>query len=289
MENVSSAFLLTLFAGASTGIGSLLAIYEKKSSPGFLSASLGFSAGVLLYLSFAGIFPESLEVLEESMEGHLGAWVSVASFFTGILFVVLLDRLLSRANPHHGTLGDGGGDHPEGAQRPLTSGSHLQVPSASAERRPVESMNIARMGLFTAVVIAVHNFSEGLATFVGALHDLTFGFSIAVAIAIHNIPEGISIAGPIYAATGDRKRAFGISFLSGIAEPVGALIGFAILQSFFSPLFFGILLGNVSGIMVFLALDQLLPTARAYGQEHTAMYGMLAGMLLMAVSLLLLH
>jgi ZIP family zinc transporter len=144
-----------------------------------------------------------------------------------------------------------------------------------------------RMGLFTALAIAIHNFPEGFATFMSALKDTKLGIAIAVALAIHNIPEGIAVSIPIFYATGSRKKAFVYSFLSGLAEPVGALVGYLILLSFLNDIVFGIVFASVAGIMVFISLDELLPAAREYGQYHLAAYGLVAGMLVMALSLLL--
>ena len=144
-----------------------------------------------------------------------------------------------------------------------------------------------RMGLFTALAIAIHNFPEGLATFAAALADPALGISTAIAIAIHNIPEGISVSVPIYYATGDRKKAFVYSFASGLSEPVGALLGYFVLRAYFSDTVFGVLFAGVGGIMVFISLDELLPTAKEYGEGHVAIYGLIAGMALMALSLLL--
>jgi ZIP family zinc transporter len=143
------------------------------------------------------------------------------------------------------------------------------------------------MGMFTALAIAIHNFPEGLATFAAALSDPALGLSIAVAIAIHNIPEGISVSVPVYYATGSKKKAFYYSFLSGTAEPVGALIGYFILLNFFSDFVFGILFAGVAGIMVFISLDELLPSAQKYGEHHLSIYGLIVGMAVMALSLLL--
>ena len=144
-----------------------------------------------------------------------------------------------------------------------------------------------RLGTFTALAIAIHNFPEGLATFTSAIKDPALGVAIAVAVAIHNIPEGIAVSVPIYYATGDRKKAFTLSFLSGLSEPVGAIIGYLILYRFFNDVVYGVLFASVAGIMVFISLDELLPTAREYGEAHLSIYGMVAGMLVMAVSLLL--
>jgi ZIP family zinc transporter len=155
------------------------------------------------------------------------------------------------------------------------------------EEAGVKNQKLLRMGMFTALAIAIHNFPEGLATFAAALTDPALGISIAVAIAIHNIPEGISVSVPIYYATGSKKKAFYYSFLSGLAEPVGAVIGYAILLNFFSDFIFGILFAGVAGIMVFISLDELLPSAQKYGEHHLSIYGLILGMAVMALSLLL--
>ena len=150
-----------------------------------------------------------------------------------------------------------------------------------------EQSKLMRMGLFTALAIAIHNFPEGLATFIAALDDPSLGIAIAVAIAIHNIPEGIAVSVPIYYATGNKKKAFWYSFSSGLAEPVGALIGFLILMPFLSPLIFGLIFAGVAGIMVFISIDELLPAAQEFGEHHLSIYGLIAGMMLMAFSLLM--
>jgi ZIP family zinc transporter len=143
------------------------------------------------------------------------------------------------------------------------------------------------MGLFSAFAIAVHNFPEGLATFMAGMTNPTLGISIAVAIAIHNIPEGLAVSVPIYYATGSKKKAFVLSFLSGLSEPVGAIIGYFFLRWFFTESVLGFIFAAVAGIMVFISLDELLPTAEEYGEHHVAIYGLIAGMAVMALSLVL--
>lgn len=144
-----------------------------------------------------------------------------------------------------------------------------------------------RTGVFTAVTIAVHNFPEGLATFISAMQDLSVALPVVAAIAIHNIPEGIAVSVPIYYASGSKKKAFMYSFLSGLAEPLGAIVGYLLLMPFMNDLVFGILFAAVAGIMVFISMDELLPAAREYGEHHLSMYGLVGGMIVMAVSLLL--
>lgn len=260
--NILFAFSLTLLAGLSTGIGSLLAFFTKKTNTRFLSLSLGFSAGVMLYVSFVEILLKSKKAFIESLGNVAGSWVTIISFFAGIFLIAIIDKIVPKfENPHEIRKVEEIGEH--------------------------KSKKLLRMGLFSAFAISIHNFPEGLATFAGALKNPTLGISIALAIAIHNIPEGISVSIPIYYSTGSKKKAFFYSFLSGLAEPIGALIGFLILLPFFNDIIFGILFAMVAGIMVFISLDELLPTAREYGEPHLAIYGLIVGMIVMAVSLLL--
>jgi len=263
-ETLIFAFGLTLFAGLATGIGSIFALFCHHTNKNFLSASLGFSAGVMIYVSFIEIFQKAKDSLIEAKGVFLGSWLTVISFFGGIIFILLIDMFIpSYENPHE---------------------PHI---IEEMNENKLQGPKLMRMGIFTAIAIAIHNFPEGLATFTAALTNPTIGISIAVAIAIHNIPEGISVAVPIHAATGSRKKAFWYSFLSGVSEPVGALIGYLILMPFFSPVTFGILFASVAGIMVFVSLDGLIPTAKQYGTGHIAIYGIIAGMAVMALSLLL--
>ncbi|MHC4556559.1 MAG: zinc transporter ZupT [Planctomycetota bacterium] len=266
LQSVLIAFGLTLFAGLSTGLGSALAFFAKRTNTKLLSAALGFSAGVMIYVSFVEIFPKAKDCLIFELGQVAGYWTTVMAFFAGIVFIGIIDKLVpSFENPHE-----------------VHRAEEMDEPELAARFK-----KLYRMGLFTALAIAIHNFPEGLATFFSALRDTKLGIAIAVAIAIHNVPEGIAVSIPIFYATGNRKKAFAYSFLSGLAEPLGALIGYAILFSFFSDVVFGILFAAVAGIMVFISLDELLPTAREYGQHHLAAYGLVAGMAVMALSLLL--
>jgi zinc transporter, ZIP family len=227
----------------------------------------------MIYLSFVEIFAKSRAALVRALGEVAGTWATVGGFFAGILVIALVDRLVpSYENPHE-------------AQRieEMTEAHRAELQREQARG----DIKLLRMGVFTALAIAIHNFPEGLATFAAALSNPTLGVSIAVAIAIHNIPEGIAVSVPIFFATGSRKKAFWYSFLSGASEPVGALVGYVLLQAFFTDTVFGVLFSAVGGIMVFIALDELLPTAREYGTGHIAIYGVVLGMALMAVSLVL--
>jgi ZIP family zinc transporter len=272
-ETIFFAFGLTLFAGLATGIGSVLAFFTKKTNTSFLSVALGFSAGVMIYVSFVEIFVKAKIALQVELGEVHGMWATVAAFFGGVLFIGIIDRLVpSEKNPHE--------------IRKIEEIDSLED-QMEQEAPEQKDKKLLRMGVFTALAIGIHNFPEGLATFTAALTDPNLGFAIAVAIAIHNIPEGIAVAVPIYYATESRGKAFTLSFLSGLAEPVGALIGYLLLMPILTPTVFGIIFASVAGIMVFISLDELLPTAQEYGEHHLSMYGLVLGMAVMALSLLL--
>lgn len=266
MENESILFALglTVFAGLSTGVGSVMAFFSKRFSPKFLAAALGFSAGVMIYVSLVEIFAKAKDSLTALYGIKQGYWVTVIAFFVGIGIIALIDKLVpSYENPH-------------------------ELKNLEREKAEEAHKNkLMRMGLFSALAIGLHNFPEGLATFMGALQDPALGISIAIAIAIHNIPEGIAVSVPIYYATKSRKKAFNYSFLSGFAEPIGALVGFFLLRRFFSDATFGVAFAAVAGIMVYISLDELLPTAEEYGEHHVSITGLIAGMLVMASSLVM--
>ena len=301
MNPVLVALGLTLFAGMATGIGSVIAFTAKRTNFRFLSIATGFSAGVMLYVSFVEILVKGGDALALRYGEAAGNWINVAAFFAGMLLIGLIDNLIPAAeNPHE--------THAESETRPLHD-PNAPIPDFEHqdESRPKNGEisvhdhahhhhKLMRMGLFTALAIGIHNFPEGLATFLAALHDPSLGIAIAVAVALHNIPEGISVSVPIFYATGDRRKAFLYSFLSGLAEPVGALIAYFALRLFvgcdnclFPPRVMGILFGAVAGIMVYISVDELLPTSRAYGKGHDSLLGLVAGMALMALSLLLMQ
>ncbi|MDD2512120.1 MAG: zinc transporter ZupT [Proteiniphilum sp.] len=252
------AFLLTLFAGLSTGIGSLIAFLAKRTNTNFLSLSLGLSAGVMIYVSFMEMMPQSVALLTAKFGEKTGMLYLMLGFFGGIALIALIDFLVPESrNPH--------------------------------EMHGVEEMKtnsrLKQTGIITAITIAIHNFPEGIATFMSALTTLKVAIPITVAIAIHNIPEGIAVAVPVYHATGNRKKAFWLSFASGLAEPLGALIAFWFLLPFWSPTLNAFILAAVAGIMIYISLDELLPSAEKYGKHHLSIIGLITGMAIMALSL----
>lgn len=286
MDGFWFALALTAFAGLSTGFGSALAFFAKRTNYRFLSIATGFSAGVMLYVSFVEIFPKGAEAMVECLGDFWGHWANAASFFAGILLIAVIDYLVPEAeNPHE--------THSEAELAPLHNPG--LSPGAVAARSGPHHHKLLRMGLFTALAIAIHNFPEGVVTFLAALEDPALGIAIAGAIALHNIPEGISVSVPIYYATGSRMKAFFYSLLSGLAEPVGAVIAYLLIvllaggEGGIPPGVMGALFGGVAGIMVYISLDELLPTSRAYGKGHDSLSGLLAGMVVMALSLLVMR
>jgi Predicted divalent heavy-metal cations transporter len=262
--NIWLAFGLTIIAGLSTGIGSTIAFFTKKTNTKFLSLSLGFSAGVMIYVSMVEIFFKARESLTDVLGSKTGSIVTVISFFGGMFLIALIDKLIpQKDNPHE-----------------IQKVENLSKTNLHSDK-------LMRTGIFTALAIAIHNFPEGLATFVSALQEPSLAIPIVAAIAIHNIPEGIAVSVPIYYATGNKKKAFLYSVASGLSEPLGAVIGYLILMPFMNDMTYGILFAAVAGIMVFISLDELLPSAREYGNHHLSIYGVVSGMIVMAISLLL--
>ena len=269
--NLSFAMLLTTLAGLSTGIGSAIAFFIRTPKYSYLAVALGFSAGVMVYISFTELLGTAIEDI-----GFAGANIA---FFVGIGFIALIDMLIPHEYEEERVTN--ASQNSSGQPKTAVLPPQLAAPSKSF---------LMRSGVLIAVGIAIHNFPEGLVTFCGAATgDVAFGIMIAVAIAIHNIPEGIAVSVPIFYATGNRRKAFTYSFLSGVAEPVGALIGYGILLPFLTSKLLSSMLAFVAGIMVFISLDEILPLAHRYGKEHLVVIGVGAGMLVMAVSLFLLR
>ncbi|MGD8606726.1 MAG: zinc transporter ZupT [Myxococcales bacterium] len=262
--NVLLAFGLTVVAGLATGAGGVAAFVAKRTNTRFLSASLGFSAGVMIYVSFVELLPSGESLLRADYGQATGPWVAAISFLGGMLTIALIDFVVpSHENPHDAVLVE------------------------DLNRDSVTSP-LKRVGVLTAIAITVHNFPEGLVTFVTALHDPEIGVPVATAIALHNVPEGLSVAIPIYFATGNRTKAIAYSFLSGITEPLGAGLGYLLIFPWLSDGLLGIVQASVAGVMVFISLDQLIPNAKRYEQGHDSVYGLIAGVAVMAIGLLLL-
>ncbi len=250
--NVGIALLLTAAAGLSTTIGSFIGLAVKKPGPKFMAFTLGFSGGVMILVSFVELLQEGIETIG-FMSAHVGFFIGMISFF-------LIDFLIP----------------------------HEYIGQKDEHTRKSKNPALMRTGLLVALGIGIHNFPEGMATFVGALDDIHLGVAIAVAIAIHNIPEGLAVSAPIYAATGSRKKAFLWSFLSGVSEPIGAGIAALILLPILNAVVLGWVLSIVAGIMVAISVDELVPVAKSFDNENMPIVGVISGMFIMALSLWLL-
>jgi len=270
-ETFLFAFMLTLLAGFSTSIGAVLAFFSKSKNYTILSIGMGFSAGVMIYVSFMEILVKSKESFAELYSSQImGESLTVLCFFTGIALSAFIDKMIPEdVNPHE-----------------TKSSSELLELKPDIQSSLIKNSVLKRTGIFTALAIGIHNFPEGFATFVSALESPSVGISIAFAIAIHNIPEGMAVSLPIYHATGNKRSAFWYATLSGLAEPAGALVGFFLLLPFMGDATLGITFGLVAGIMVYISFDELLPAARVYGNAHTTIAGITIGMFVMALSLI---
>ena len=257
IQNAFTAFVLTLMAGLAMGIGSIISFAGKKSNSKFLSVSLGFASGVMIFASFVEIFPEAKEGLSEIFGETTGFLITMISFLSGMIFMIFTEKFC------------------------------LKESEKTEDDEEFDNESLYRMGIFTALAIAIHNFPEGMAVFTSVLKNTALGVSVATAIGIHNIAVGIAVSAPIFYATGNRKKAFLFAILSGLSEPMGALFGYVVLRNYMNEIFFGVLLAVVSGIMVYIALDELLPSAQKEGNHHIATYSMILGMGVMAVSLIL--
>ena len=276
MSGLISALVLTLIAGSATGIGGALVLFKKKISSNFLAGALGLSAGVMIFISLAELFPEAQAMISDIGLSHGEAFVLIA-FFVGMGIITLIDFTIPEyENPHE------------------ASGLSLSDRTAAVGvlEHTGNEKALHRLGLLSALAIAVHNFPEGIATFIGALNDPEMGAGITFAIAIHNIPEGIAVAIPIYYATKSKGKALLYATLSGLSEVVGAALCLAITAIFGIELTggspaFPLVLSAVAGIMIYISLDELLPTAEKYGKHHIAIAGVVGGMALMGISLLI--
>lgn len=265
------AFLLTLLAGISTAFGAFLAFFKTKDESRILSFGLGFSGGVMVYLSFIEILPKSIDYFKRINEINAES-LGILCFFIGMILAFGIDILIPKdVNPHE-----------------LKSQNEIYCELDSKNTYIVRNNAIKRTAIFTAIAITIHNFPEGFATFISALDNFTFGISIAIAVAIHNIPEGLAVSLPIYHATGDKKQALKLTLTSGFAEPLGAIVGYFILAPILGDYTLAISFGIIAGIMVFISIDSLLPNSKLNTKGHESVAGVFFGMAIMAISLLLL-
>lgn len=261
------ALLITLLAGLATSLGGILATHRRMQQRSYFAVALAFAAGAMLFVSFIEMIPHGLG----AHEGHDGTpmqWLVYGAFFVGVILVAVIDHLLPPTlNP----------SEVEGQE----------VPAQPSDKRL--QGKLLRSGTLIAVVLALHNLPEGMSTTLAAYEDISVGIALAVAIAIHNIPEGIAVAAPIYAVTRSRQKAIGWATVSGLTEVIGGVLGLLLVGLIIPASLTGVVFGLVAGMMVFVAIDELLPAARRYQtQQHQVVYGLIGGMGVMALSLLVL-
>ena len=284
-NDILFAFLLAIFAGASTCAGAAIAFFSKQDNTKMLSAGLGFSAGVMVYLSFVELLPASIEEFNKLSQN--GETIALFIFFVSMLACLFIDKAVPvDINPHEI-------EAPE-AYCELRSCylKDRKLPIAkqalTQDNAPASNKTLRRTGILTAFAIALHNFPEGFATFASGLESIKLGVVVALAVAIHNIPEGIAVSLPIYHATGQKRKAFIFAALSGLAEPLGALVGALLILPLFGASAVAVSFALVAGVMIFISFDQLFPVAKAYASGHECLYGLIVGMAVMAFSLKLL-
>ncbi len=257
-NNFLFAFSLTLLTGLSTGIGSFISLFLKRDNFKFLSFMLGFSAGVMIYVSFTTLLPEAENLLSKTYEKKPALFICNLAFFIGIIIAIIIDKFIPEPAPNE----------------KQTKDSHIK------------NTSLLKTGLFVAIILAIHNFPEGLSTFMSALSQTSIAYLVALAMALHNIPEGIAVSIPIFYATGSRKKAFFYSFLSGLIEPIGAVIGYFILLPFINNQLMGAIFAFIAGVMIYISFASLYPLAQKATDSKLSIYGLLTGFLVMALCLI---
>lgn len=261
ISNVLMSFGLTLAVGLSMGLGSLISFFAKETNKRFLAFALSFSAGIMIYVGFMGILPEGIHLIEENIGHERGHVIALVAFFSGMIITAIIEKLVH-----------------------LLGGAHSHEHSGHHHIHK-EGDHLNKLGIVSAIAIAVHNLPEGLAIFTAGLNDIVLAIPIAAAVVMHNIPLGMAISIPISYSTGSRKKAFIYTILVGLCQPLGAIIGYLLLYKFFSDVLFGVLFAMIAGIMIFVAVDELLPTSQRYEDHHISVYGFIIGMIVMAISL----
>lgn len=257
-----------------TAIGAFVAFFSNRQNTKFLSVALGFSAGVMIYISLAGLFIESKEGLVEIFGRYTGGFLAIGAFFIGIFFLALLDKIISHC--HHNPL------HHHNHNLYTEEHEHCEECECSSNK-------LLRMGLVTALTISIHNIPEGFAVYISALKGFSVAIPVALSVALHNIPVGIAVAVPVYYATGSRWKAFLLALLTGMTEILGALLGCFLLGDFMGDALFGVIFAFVAGIMVFISFDELLPVSNEYGEHKLSLYGLFFGIGAMAITSVLVH
>ncbi|TJX13191.1 zinc transporter ZupT [Tissierella creatinini] len=263
LNNITESFALTLLVGLTMGLGSLLSFFVTEKHKSFFSISLSLSAGIMIYISFMEILPEGIHLIEQYMgEGYV--WIALIWFFFGMFLTAVIEKFVHAfAGSFH--------SHKHNSHR--------------HHAHDHEDSHLSKLGIMSALAIAMHNVPEGLALFTTGIKDIALAYPVALAIIIHNVPLAVAISVPLVYSTGSRKKAFLYTTFVGLMQPIGAIIGYMLLANFLNDMVFGILLSLVAGIMIFVSLDELLPAAQQDVDHHLSVYGAVAGMIIMALAL----
>ena len=266
-QEILWALLLPLISGLTTVIGSIIVFFTKRQSPKFLSFCLGFSAGIMVVLALSDLMPESAEAFINHFGGeHLAALWSVLFLVAGMGLAILFDKMVP------------GGEHPH---------HHADLPFEEVPHKH----KLMRLGVISVIAIALHNIPEGIATFIASYNNTMLGVSLTFAVIAHNIPEGIALAAPIYYSTGKKSKAFLATLFAGLALPLGALLTWLFLAPVINDFLLGSMYALVAGLMIYISFDELLPAARENGDQgsHLSLYGILTGIVLMALVAFVFH
>lgn len=272
------SFILTLFVGLTMGIGSLMSFVVSGKYKKLLSLSLSFSAGIMIYVSFMEMLPEGIHHIQEYI-GENYSWVALLWFFSGMFITAVIERFV------HAFAGEFHDHNEPGHHTHEHVGTHKHSHNHSHNNNQKNDGHLSKLSLMSAIAIGIHNIPEGLALFTLGTNDISLAYPLAAAVIIHNIPLAVAISVPLVYSTGSRKKAFLYTILVGLMQPIGAVLGYVLLSNYLNDLLFGILFSVVAGIMVFVSLDELLPTALRGEDHHISVYGAIAGMIVMALAL----
>lgn len=241
-----NAFLISTIAGMSTLLGGIIIFLNIKENKiqKFISFCLAFSIAIMIGISITDLIPSSFFNILFNFKLSKAIFIILLSFIIGVVTVLFINKLMDKQ----------------------------------------DSNSLYKLGILSMFALMLHNFPEGIATFIGSVQDEALGIKLSLAIMFHNIPEGISIAVPIYYATGSKKKALYNTFLSGLAEPLGALLAYIFLKNYITDVMISIVLLFVAGIMITLSIQEMLPKALSYKENKFIYLGLFIGILLLILN-----
>lgn len=240
------ALIITTIAGLSTVLGGCIVFFKIKNREKFISFCLSFSLSVMITISVIDLVPSSFIELNNSFSLLKSIFITILLFVVGAILVNILDR-------------------------------NIKVSKS-------KNSNLYKLGILNMIALMLHNFPEGIATFMTSYSDLSIGISLSLAIMMHNIPEGISIAVPLYYSTGKKGRGILYTFISALAEPLGAIVAFLFLKQYINMLTISYVLIIVAGIMITISINELFPEAIKYNESKQIKLGMLLGVVVILIN-----